>query len=199
MSHYFENDNNLISEIRTFDININKVNFSFNTDNGVFSKGELDYGTYLLLKNVIKREIHGKVLDLGCGYGPIGIIIKKLFDVEVMMSDVNNRAIHLTKMNAKKNRVSVNVVNSDGYENISESFDYVISNPPIRIGKKKLYELLTDSKKHLNKSGELIIVVRKEQGAISLIKDMQEYFKTEVLDKDKGFLIILLKNDWLLF
>ena len=195
MSHYFENDNNLISEIRTFDININKVNFSFNTDNGVFSKGELDYGTYLLLKNVIKRDIHGKVLDLGCGYGPIGIIIKKLFDVEVMMSDVNNRAIHLTKMNAKKNRVSVNVVNSDGYENISESFDYVISNPPIRIGKKKLYELLTDSKKHLNKSGELIIVVRKEQGAISLIKDMQEYFKTEVLDKDKGFLIILLKND----
>ena len=195
MSHYFENDNNLISEIRTFDININNVNFSFNTDNGVFSKGELDYGTYLLLKNVIKRDIHGKVLDLGCGYGPIGIIINKLFNVEVMMSDVNNRAIHLTKMNAKKNRVSVNVVNSDGYENISESFDYVISNPPIRIGKKKLYELLIDSKKHLNKSGELIIVVRKEQGALSLIKDMQEYFKTEVLDKDKGFLIILLKND----
>ena len=195
MSHYFENDNNLISEIRTFDININNVNFSFNTDNGVFSKGELDYGTYLLLKNVIKRDIHGKVLDLGCGYGPIGIIINKLFNVEVMMSDVNNRAIHLTKMNAKKNRVSVNVVNSDGYENINESFDYVISNPPIRIGKKKLYELLIDSKKHLNKSGELIIVVRKEQGALSLIKDMQEYFKTEVLDKDKGFLIILLKND----
>ena len=79
MSHYFENDNNLISEIRTFDININNVNFSFNTDNGVFSKGELDYGTYLLLKNVVKRDLHGKILDLGCGYGPIGIIIKKLF------------------------------------------------------------------------------------------------------------------------
>ena len=195
MSHYFENDYNLISEIRTFDININNVNFSFNTDNGVFSKGELDYGTYLLLKNVVKRDLHGKILDLGCGYGPIGIIIKKLFNVEVSMSDVNNRAIHLTKMNAKKNSVSVNIVNSDGYENISDSFDYVISNPPIRVGKKKLYGLLTDSKKHLNKDGELIIVVRKEQGALSLIKDMQEYFKTEVLDKDKGFLIILLKND----
>ena len=106
------------------------------------------------------------------------------------MSDINKRAIHLTKMNAKKNNVSVNVIESDGYENITDTFDYVISNPPIRVGKKKLYELLLDSKDHLKTNGKLIIVVRKEQGALSLIKDMKNDYKVEILDKDKGFFII---------
>ena len=199
MSHYFENDKNLVSEIKPFSVSINNVNFNFNTDNGVFSKGELDFGTKLLILNVLKLNISGNILDLGCGYGPIGIILKKMFDVNMTMSDINNRAIHLTKMNAKKNGVLVNVINSDGFENISESFDYIISNPPIRVGKKKLYELLINSKNHLNIGGQMVIVVRKEQGALSLIKDMKEYFDVSVLDKEKGFLIILLKNDWLLF
>ena len=195
MSHYFENDKNLVSEIKTFNITINNVNFIFNTDNGVFSKGELDFGTNLLIKNVLKLDIHGNILDLGCGYGPIGIILKKIFDVNVTMCDINNRAIHLTKMNAKKNNVLVDVINSDGYENIKDEFDYIVSNPPIRVGKKKLYELLINSKEHLKKDGELLIVVRKEQGALSLIKDMSVYFNVKVLDKQKGFLIISLKND----
>ena len=195
MSHYFENDKNLVSEIKSFNFAINDTNFIFNTDNGVFSKGELDFGTQLLIENVLKLDIRGNVLDLGCGYGPIGIILKKMFDINVTMCDINNRAIHLTKMNAKKNSVLVDVINSDGFENITDKFDYIISNPPIRVGKKKLYELLVDSKKHLKKSGELLIVVRKEQGALSLIKDMSVYFNVKVLDKQKEFLIISLKND----
>ncbi|MBP5407823.1 MAG: class I SAM-dependent methyltransferase [Bacilli bacterium] len=195
MSHYFINDNNLVSEIKPFSLSVNNIFFQFNTDNGVFSKGELDFGTRLLIENVIKMDIHGDVLDLGCGYGPIGIIIKKFFNVNMTLSDVNNRAIHLSKMNIKKNNVVANVINSDGYENIVDTFDYIISNPPIRIGKKKLYELLLESKKHLKENGEMIIVVRKEQGALSLIKDMGLYFKTQILDKQKGFLIISLKND----
>ena len=195
MSHYFENDNSLASEIKSFNISINNINFSFNTDNGVFSKGELDFGTYLLIKNVLKLDIHGDVLDLGCGYGAIGIILKKIFDINVTMSDINNRAIHLTKMNAKKNNACVEVINSNGYLNIDKKFSYIISNPPIRVGKKKLYELLINSKSHLVKNGELIIVVRKEQGALSLIRDMSSYFKIDIIDKEKGFLIISLKND----
>ena len=194
MSHYFENDENLVSEIKPFSIIVNGNNFDFNTDNGVFSKGELDFGTNLLIKNVLKFSISGDVLDLGCGYGAIGIILAKLINCNVTMSDVNRRAIHLTKMNAKKNNVSINVIESDGYENINSSFDYVISNPPIRVGKKKLYELLINSKDHLNKNGELIIVVRKEQGALSLIKDMKNYYNVEVLDKAKGFFIISMKS-----
>ena len=193
MSHYFENDENLVSEIKPFSISINNTLFNFNTDNGVFSKGELDYGTNLLIKNVLKLNIAGDVLDLGCGYGAIGIILAKIANVSVTMSDINRRALHLTKMNAKKNNVSVSIIESDGYLNITDKFDYVISNPPNRVGKKKLYELLLDTKNHLNENGKLIIVIRKEQGALSLIKDMNQYYKIDVLDKDKGFFIISLK------
>lgn len=190
MSHYFLNDNNLVSDIKPFNINVNGNSFTFNTDNGVFSKGELDYGTNLLIRNILKLNINGDVLDLGCGYGPIGIIIAKLTNSNVYMSDVNKRAIHLTKMNAKKNNVSITTIESDGYLNINNKFDYVISNPPIRVGKKILYKLLIDTKEHLNENGKLIIVVRKEQGALSLMKDMSTYYNVEVLDKDKGFMII---------
>ncbi len=194
MSHYFENDKNLVSDIKPFNVSINGNSFTFNTDNGVFSKGELDFGTHLLIKNVLKLDISGDVLDLGCGYGVIGIVLSKLTNSNVTLSDVNKRALHLTKMNSKKNGVIVNVLESDGYENIINKFDYVISNPPIRVGKKKLYELLINTKNHLKDDGKLIIVVRKEQGALSLIKDMENYYKVDVLDKDKGFFIISMKS-----
>ena len=195
MSHYFENDENLESNIVDFKVNIDNNCFTFSTDNGVFSKGELDFGTYLLIKNVLKMDLSGDVLDLGCGYGPIGIILKKNKDMNVDMIDINKRAIHLTKMNAKKNGVIINSFYSDGYENVTNIYNYIISNPPIRIGKQNLYKLLIDSKNHLKKDGEMIIVVRKEQGALSLIKDMSVYYNVKTIDKEKGFLIISLKND----
>ena len=195
MSHYFENDNNLKSNIKDFSISIENTNFIFSTDNGVFSKGELDFGTKLLILNALKLDIKGSVLDLGCGYGPIGIIVKKLRNTDTTMVDINKRAVHLTKMNAKKNNVSVNVIEGDGYENINGKYDYIISNPPIRIGKKNLYKLLIDGKNYLSSNGEILIVVRKEQGALSLIKDMSVYYDVKTIDKDKGFLIISLKNN----
>ncbi len=194
MSHYFENDDSLKSEIKDFEINIFDNHFIFSTDNGVFSKGELDYGTELLIKNILNLNLSGKVLDLGCGYGPIGIVLKKILNVDVTMCDINKRAIHLSKMNAKKNHVLVNVIESDGYENIDDHFNYIVSNPPIRIGKKNLYKLLIDSKDYLSDNGEMFIVVRKEQGALSLIKDMSVYYSVKTIDKSKGFLIISLKK-----
>ena len=195
MSHYFENDNKLKSNIKDFSIVKENTMLTFSTDNGVFSKGELDYGTNLLIDNLLKLPIKGKVLDLGCGYGPIGITLKKLRNVEVSLCDINKRAVHLSKMNAKKNNVGVNVILSDSYQNINDTFDYVVSNPPIRVGKKILYEMLTTTKEHLKKDGEMLIVVRKEQGAESLIKDMSVYYNVNTIDKSKGFLIISLKNN----
>lgn len=194
MSHYFENDDNLKSEIKDFKINILNNQFIFSTDNGVFSKGELDYGTGLLIKNILKLGLKGKVLDLGCGYGSIGIILKKILDVDITMCDINKRAVHLSKMNAKKNNALVNVIESNGYEKINDKFNYIVSNPPIRIGKKNLYKLLIDSKDYLIDNGEMFIVVRKEQGALSLIKDMSVYYSVKTIDKAKGFLIISLKK-----
>ena len=195
MSHYFLNDENLKSEIKEISVNILDHKFIFNTDNGVFSKNKLDYGTNLLIKNVLKLPLYGDVLDLGCGYGPIGIVLKKLRDVNVTMVDVNKRGVHLSKMNAKKNGVIVNVINSMGFNDISENFDFIVSNPPIRIGKENLYSLINEGMKHLKKDGLMLIVIRKEHGALSLIKDMSVYYNVKSLDKDKGFLIISLKND----
>jgi len=132
---------------------------------------------------------------LGCGYGPIGIIIAKLLDTNVTMIDFNRRAVHLSNMNAKENNLTnIKCLVSDGYVEIAnQKFDYIISNPPIRVGKKILYDLLINARKHLKENGELIIVVRKEQGANSLIRDMSVYYSVNVIDKDKGFFIISLK------
>ena len=195
MSHYFINDENLKSEIKEISVDLLNNNFIFNTNNGVFSKNKLDYGTNLLIRNALKLDLHGEVLDLGCGYGPIGIILKKIKDVNVTMIDVNKRGIHLAKMNAKKNGVNVTLINSDGFSNIEENFDFIISNPPIRVGKNSLYSLINDSMKHLNRDGLMLLVIRKEHGALSLIKDMSVYYDVKCIDKDKGFLIISLKNN----
>lgn len=195
MSHYFINDNNLKSNIKEFKINFKNQEFVFKTDNGVFSKGELDFGTNLLIKNVLKQNISGEVLDLGCGYGPIGITLAKILKCKVTMIDVNKRAVHLTKMNIKENGVNdIDALVSEGYNELGDKkFDYIISNPPIRVGKQILYDLLINAKDHLKENGKMYIVVRKEQGANSLIRDMSEHYQVEVIDKDKGFFIILLK------
>lgn len=193
MGHYFVNDDNLKSEIREFKINFLNQDFVFKTDNGVFSKGELDYGTYLLLTTVLNLDIKGKVLDLGCGYGAIGVVISKLKNTKVTMVDVNKRAVHLSKMNVSDNKCDCLVINSDGYLNVLDKFDYIITNPPIRVGKTKLYELMIDSKNYLNENGVIYLVIRKEQGAKSFIKDMSEYYNVNVLEKSKGFYIISLK------
>ena len=190
MSHYFTNNENLKSEIVKVNTNIKDKDFYFYTDNGVFSKGELDFGTELLLRTFKYDETNKKVLDIGCGCGPIGIYLSKLgFTVD--MSDVNKRAIHLSKMAIKEQNLNVNVFESDAYQNITNKYDYIISNPPIRVGKEKLYEIIMNAKSYLNQDGELWIVIRKKQGAESLIRDMKNIYSiVEVVTKKKGFYIV---------
>lgn len=195
MGHYFINDENLKSEIQEFKVIINEKKFLFKTDNGVFSKGELDFGTRLLIDTVLKENIKGYGLDLGCGYGAIGIILNKLKNISMDMSDVNRRALHLVKKNILENEcLNIVVIESDGYLNIDKKYDFIVSNPPIRVGKEKLYQLIIDSKKHLNEDGKIYLVIRKEQGAKTFIRDMENYYKIEVLEKKKGFFIICLKS-----
>lgn len=191
MAHYFTNEENLKSEIEKVIAEINGIPFYFYTDNGVFSKGELDFGTELLLKNFKYDNPNNKtLLDIGCGCGPIGIYASHLgFTVD--MSDVNKRAIHLSKMSLKEQGLNANVFESDAYKNITNKYDYIVSNPPIRVGKEKLYEIVMNSKEHLKDGGSLWIVVRKQQGAESLIRDMKKVYKSvEVITKKKGFYII---------
>ena len=191
MAHYFTNEENLKSEIEKVIAEINGIPFYFYTDNGVFSKGELDFGTELLLKNFKYDNPNNKtLLDIGCGCGPIGIYASHLgFTVD--MSDVNKRAIHLSKMSLKEQNLNANVFESDAYKNINNKYDYIVSNPPIRVGKEKLYEIVMNAKDHLKNGGTLWIVVRKQQGAESMVRDMKNVYKTvEVIAKKKGFFII---------
>ncbi len=191
MAHYFTNEENLKSEIEKVIVEINGIPFYFYTDNGVFSKGELDFGTELLLKNFKYDNPNNKtLLDIGCGCGPIGIYASHLgFTVD--MSDVNKRAIHLSKMSLKEQGLNANVFESDAYKNITNKYDYIVSNPPIRVGKEKLYEIVMNAKEHLKDGGSLWIVVRKQQGAESMVRDMKNVYKTvEVVAKKKGFFII---------
>lgn len=191
MAHYFTNEENLKSEIEKVIAEINGIPFYFYTDNGVFSKGELDFGTELLLKNFKYDNPNNKMLlDIGCGCGPIGIYASHLgFTVD--MSDVNKRAIHLSKMSLKEQGLNANVFESDAYKNITNKYDYIVSNPPIRVGKEKLYEIVMNAKEHLKDGGSLWIVVRKQQGAESMVRDMKNAYKiVEVIAKKKGFYII---------
>lgn len=191
MAHYFTNEENLKSEIEKVIAEINGIPFYFYTDNGVFSKGELDFGTELLLKNFKYDNPNNKtLLDIGCGCGPIGIYASHLGFI-VDMSDVNKRAIHLSKMSLKEQNLNANVFESDAYKNITNKYDYIVSNPPIRVGKEKLYEIVMNAKEHLKDGGSLWIVVRKQQGAESMVRDMKNAYKTvEVIAKKKGFFII---------
>ncbi len=193
MSHYFTNDN-IKSNEKKVTVKINGKILNFISDNGVFSKKGLDYGTRTLLSNLEIDKIKGNVLDFGCGYGPIGIYIAKQTKTEVDMIDINERALALAQKNAKLNNVNVNIFKSNIYENITKKYDFIITNPPIRVGKKILYEILFGAKKHLKENGELWLVVNKSQGAKSLIKDLEKEFAVAIIEKNKGFYVIKVKK-----
>lgn len=190
MAHYFENDKNLKSEEQLKKVKIKNQELVFYTDNGVFSKKGLDFGTRSLLEVLPLSQMKGKVLDFGCGYGPIGIYIAKNISGEVHMIDVNRRSLELARKNAYLNHANVNIYESNIYDNVNDKFDYIISNPPIRVGKKILYEILFEAKNYLNETGELWIVINKSQGAKSTIKDLEKGYKVELVNKNKGFYII---------
>lgn len=194
MAHYFENDENLKSKEQQILVNICDIPFQFMTDYGVFSKKGLDFGTRSLLETIDVSKIQGKVLDFGCGYGPIGIYIAKTTNSEVHMIDINRRVLGLARKNVSLNHVNVNIYESNIYENVKEKFDFIISNPPIRVGKEILYKILFQAKDYLNTNGELWIVINKDQGAKSVVKDLEKEYFVDIVNKKKGFYIIKCKK-----
>ena len=191
MTHYFSDNTDLPHNYRRIDFNFNNLNFIFNSDSGVFSKTEVDYGTYDLLNVVKDQDIKGKVLDLGCGYGVVSIVLSKLFDIKATGVDINPRAVNLSKENAKLNKVDVNYFVSDGYSNVEDKFDEILVNPPIRAGKQVIYKMFNDSYDHLNTNGNLWVVIRKQQGANSAVNEIMSKFNNcQVIEKKKGFWIL---------
>lgn len=193
MNHYFTNEE-VKSNEKTLIIKIKDQELKMIVDNGVFSKKGLDFGTRTLLESLVLSEIKGDVLDFGCGYGPIGIYLAKNIDAKIDMLDINLRSLDLAKRNANLNKVNVNIFESNIYENVRKKYDFIITNPPIRVGKKILYEILFGAKEHLKANGELWLVVHKDQGAKTLAKNLEEKYIVEVVNKNKGFYVIKAKN-----
>ena len=133
------------------------------------------------------------ILDLGCGYGLIGISLAKITGKNITMCDVNKRALHLCERNIAANKVNAKVIESNVYENILDKYDVIITNPPIKAGKKVILEFLINAKIHLNDGGRLWFVMRKDQGAKSIQKLLNEHYNVEIKEKDKGFYIFCCK------
>lgn len=191
MSQYFDNDKNVKSEKKLIKFNFNNREFSMYSDNGVFSKDRFDYGTRVLLENINIHSLCGKVLDLGCGTGVVGLILgifnKNIF---IDMVDVNERAIELARENIKLNNLNNNIFISDVYSKINDKYNYIITNPPIRAGKDVVRKFLLGAKDYLSDSGCLYFVMRKDHGVKSMIKELEEIYKVVVINKDKGFYIV---------
>lgn len=191
MGQYFDNEKLPSKMVKTESFILGKK-LIFYTDNGVFSKDGLDFGSRLLLETIPLEEVGGKVLDMGCGYGVLGLTLNKVLGCCVDMVDVNLRALHLSEINAKENNCSdVNIFESYTYSNVTTKYTSIITNPPIRAGKKVVYDIVMNAKQHLENNGKLFLVIRKEQGAKSLISDLQENgYNVDILDKKKGFFIL---------
>ena len=196
MPQYFDNVEGMEHKDLIIEFDILDKHYSFKSDKGVFSKNKLDFGTKLLIETILeaKVDLGKRILDLGCGAGPIGLILAHLDpSKQVTLADVNDRALELCKKNAEILGVSkqVEIVNSDVYRNVHSTFDTIISNPPIRAGKRVTYRIYDEASSHLNDNGSLIIVIRKEQGALSVKTHLEELFeKVTVLDRKKGYYII---------
>lgn len=198
MEQYFTNNPDLKSELRTIIYKNKTQTLTFYSDNGVFSKDKLDFGSTLLLETVLKNvnTENLNILDVGCGYSFLGISLAKFLNAHVTMCDINKRALHLAKRNCEKNNVKslCEVLESNIYENITNIYDLIITNPPIRAGKEVVYGILDGARDYLKEDGELWMVIRKNQGAKSTIEHLKNNYECEIVTKSKGFYIIKAKK-----
>jgi len=193
MSHYFELDPSLASKEREITYFIDGRTIVLTSDNGVFSKDKIDEGSLALLKVIVPLRLSGNILDLGCGYGPIGLTIALTSpNASLTLADINTRALALCDKNAKALGLShrVTILHSDIYQNIEGQFDSIVVNPPIRAGKIVTYSMYEGALTHLIDGGSLFIVIRKNQGAPSASSYIESLFgNIELLKRDKGYYI----------
>lgn len=193
MTHYYTNNVDLKSQQTHIHFQYREHQITFISDIGVFSKERIDYGSRVLLDSMTITSSQKTLLDVGCGYGTLGISLKKEYPwLNVEMVDVNERAVNLANESIKHNNLdNVKAYMSYIYEDVKGQFDMIVSNPPIRAGKKVVFEILEKAKEHLNVDGELIVVIQKKQGAPSAQKKMEDVFgNCEIVKRDKGYFIL---------
>jgi 16S rRNA (guanine1207-N2)-methyltransferase len=196
MEQYFTKNPTTKDDIYKFKWNALGVEFIFNTSNSVFSKSAVDFGTMTMIETFVANEMdfEGSILDLGCGYGPVGVILAKtMTNIKITMLDINERAVMLSEMNAKENKVAdkIKVLQSNILENTEEKFDRILTNPPIRAGKETVYMFFDKSHEHLKDGGKLYVVIQKKQGANSAIDKLNSLFgNCETIHKKAGYFIL---------
>ena len=187
---YYAENPDAAHDIHELRVDLLGQKMTFLTDAGVFSKKMVDFGSQLLLK-CLEVNQGETVLDVGCGYGPLGLSLAKAYGVQATMVDINNRALDLARQNAERNKVEATIFQSNIYEQVEGHFDHVISNPPIRAGKQVVHEIIEKSKDFLEIGGDLTIVIQKKQGAPSAKSKMEDVFgNCEIVKKDKGYYIL---------
>ena len=187
---YYAENPDAAHDIHELRVDLLGEKMTFLTDAGVFSKKMVDFGSQLLLK-CLEVNQGETVLDVGCGYGPLGLSLAKAYGVQATMVDINNRALDLARQNAERNKVEATIFQSNIYEQVKGKFDHVISNPPIRAGKQVVHEIIEKSKDFLGIGGDLTIVIQKKQGAPSAKSKMEDVFgNCEIVKKDKGYYIL---------
>ena len=194
MSYYFDENPNSESNIKEIKLSLYGQNYAYFTDNGVFSKSKIDEGTYIFLKVLLPLHLTGRILDLGCGYGPIGLTIAlNEKQARVDLADINSRALALASRSGERLNLNdrVTFLHSDIFEKIEGPYDSIVVNPPIRAGKVVTYRMYSESKQYLIDGGSLYVVIRRKQGAESALKYIETVFdNVSVLQKEKGYWII---------
>jgi 16S rRNA (guanine1207-N2)-methyltransferase len=192
-NHYFSDNPGAADDEKRFTLRIAGEGLTFFSNAGMFSHGEPDPNSLMLIR-AIKAESGSRLLDLGCGYGLIGVTLGKLTGAAVTMSDVNGNALLYAEKNAEQNGIKVCILKSDGFCEIDDSFDTIVLNPPIHAGKDVCYRLYEESAGHLNESGSFYIVIMDKHGKNSHIKKLREIFpKVDIIKRQNGINIIKCK------
>ncbi|KYG33946.1 class I SAM-dependent methyltransferase [Alkalihalobacillus trypoxylicola] len=196
--HYYTNQPSVKSDRKQWSTVLKGHSLRFITDRGVFSKEEVDFGSRFLIDEISPPSIAGDILDVGCGYGPIGLTLAKEHqERSVVMVDVNERAIELAKENAAANHISnVSIYASESFDSIKErGFALIVTNPPIRAGKTVVHDILIRSYDYLSEHGELWVVIQKKQGAPSAFEKLKEVFsEVSIEKKKKGYYLLVAKK-----
>ena len=192
-THYYsKTQENVKSEPNQYIFNFHDHTFKFNTDAGVFSKDYIDYGSFALLKEFKPNDLDAQILDMGAGYGPIGIVISKLYNRQTVMCEINERAYGLILKNISLNNANSIAYNSNLYEKVANmQFSSIVTNPPIRAGKDVVFSIYDGAYKHLLPKGELWVVIQKKQGAPSSKEHIEALFgNCEIVNRDRGYYIL---------
>lgn len=189
MKHYFIENPDALTQEREIPLEIFGHRLKFLTNNGLFSCEKIDEVSLTLIQNM--PPLQGALLDLGCGYGVIGIALAKKNDITLTQSDINEIALTYAKKNAARNGITASFIHSDSFAKIEGKFDTITLNPPIHAGKDVMYRMYKESATHLNPNGEFYIVIQKKHGAESSVKELKKIFShVEILYRKKGVFII---------